>query len=326
MVQSVLVILNTRAVVRSLYQELCVRCKTSDVRIYHLSTSMCAAHREKILNEIKECLEQQEKFVCISTQLIEAGVDVSFECVIRSLAGLDSIAQAAGRCNRNGEFNGLRDVFIINHQEEKLATSALKDIRVGKEITQDILKNMHDDSACYGGEILSVEAVRWYFKQFYQRMDATRELDYPLNHLGSSITMVNLLCKNLKNPDGYAEAYARKNHCQLALIMKNSPETAAKYFQVIDDVTQSVIVPYGRGREIIAQMNGAQSVGNLGQLLREAQHYSVNLYSQDAKKLDQKKQLEPLFDGLAFALNESSYNDKFGVDIDGSGGGSYISY
>ena len=99
------------------------------VPIYHLSTAMCAAHRNKILAEIREKL-LKGKIICISTQLIEAGVDVSFQCVIRSLAGLDSIAQAAGRCNRHGE-KELQNVYIINHEEEKL--DKLKEIKVGKE-------------------------------------------------------------------------------------------------------------------------------------------------------------------------------------------------
>src|SRR5690606_4496420 len=98
-VNSVLVILNTKSVVRKLYHEL----QNSDVRVVHLSTSMCAAHRKAIISEMRDMLKRKEKLLCISTQLIEAGVDVSFECVIRSLAGLDSIAQAAGRCNRHGE-------------------------------------------------------------------------------------------------------------------------------------------------------------------------------------------------------------------------------
>jgi len=95
----VLVVLNTKAVVKRLYERL----SGQDIPLYHLSTSMCAAHRNTILEKVRGHLDRRESVVCVSTQLIEAGVDVSFECVIRSLAGLDSIAQAAGRCNRHGE-------------------------------------------------------------------------------------------------------------------------------------------------------------------------------------------------------------------------------
>lgn len=91
---------------------------------------MCAAHRKAILKEIKVKLENKERIICVSTQLIEAGVDISFESVIRSLAGLDSIAQAAGRCNRHGRM-GIQKVYLIEHAEENLRL--LKEIRHGKK-------------------------------------------------------------------------------------------------------------------------------------------------------------------------------------------------
>ena len=64
---------------------------------------MCAEHRRDVLKRLEENLENEKKVICISTQLIEAGVNLSFKCVIRSLAGLDNIIQAAGRCNSMGK-------------------------------------------------------------------------------------------------------------------------------------------------------------------------------------------------------------------------------
>lgn len=95
--QNILIILNTRTVVKRLYEHL--NSMALSIPIYHLSTTMCAAHRQDVLVKVKEHLKNEERVICISTQLIEAGVDISFDSVIRSLAGLDSIAQAAGRCN-----------------------------------------------------------------------------------------------------------------------------------------------------------------------------------------------------------------------------------
>jgi len=68
----------------------------------HLSASMCGAHRSKIIDEIKQKLKARESIRVVSTQLVEAGVDIDFPVVYRALAGLDSIAQSAGRCNREG--------------------------------------------------------------------------------------------------------------------------------------------------------------------------------------------------------------------------------
>jgi CRISPR-associated endonuclease/helicase Cas3 len=95
-----LVIVNTKGWARKLY-ELC-KDEVAGGTLYHLSTNLCPAHRKKILAEVIRRLDKENPLpvLCISTQLIEAGVDVDFSCVVRFLAGLDSIIQAAGRCNR----------------------------------------------------------------------------------------------------------------------------------------------------------------------------------------------------------------------------------
>ena len=79
----------------------------------HLSALMCGEHRSKVIADIKAQLKRNEPIRVISTQLVEAGVDVDFPVVYRALAGLDSVAQAAGRCNREGKQNGLGRVVIF---------------------------------------------------------------------------------------------------------------------------------------------------------------------------------------------------------------------
>ena len=166
---STLVILNTKSVVKNLYEKL----KGGPLPVFHLSTSMCAAHRKEQLNEIRTLLQEGTPFICVTTQLIEAGIDVSFKCVIRSLAGLDSIAQAAGRCNRHGE-DRLRYVYVIDHAEEKL--SKLKEIEAGKWIAGNIFANFKKKAEKYEGNLLSQAAMREYFLYYYNRMDAEFKL------------------------------------------------------------------------------------------------------------------------------------------------------
>jgi CRISPR-associated endonuclease/helicase Cas3 len=318
-INSILVILNTKSVVRKLYQVLNSQ-QYQDIYVYHLSTSMCAVHREKILekvkqqlNEIKRHPEKKIKIICISTQLIEAGVDISFECVVRSLAGLDSIAQAAGRCNRNGEYRRLCNVYLINHAEEKLGSPALRTIREGKLITENILADLHRDPTNYEGNILSKTAMDWYFKNYFTAMRDELNLKVPRLHK----TIVNLLYDDPNN--GYGKAYQNEHHHRLPLCLSSSLRTAADFFYVIKDETLSVIVPYGKGKDIIAQLGSSNSIDDLGKLLRQAQRYSVNLYQQEADQLDREKQLSFYFEKQIVVLNEASYSDEFGVDIKGEG-------
>ena len=99
--RAALCIVNTRRAARELFAELRQSCAT----VFHLSTSMCPAHRLGVLAEVKRRLEAGKQCYLVSTQLIEAGVDIDFPIVLRELAPLEAIIQAAGRCNREGTLN-----------------------------------------------------------------------------------------------------------------------------------------------------------------------------------------------------------------------------
>jgi CRISPR-associated endonuclease/helicase Cas3 len=96
-----LCIVNTRRAARELFTEL----KKLGDAVFHLSTLMCPAHRLAVLDEVKRRLDGKESCYLVSTQLIEAGVDVDFPFLMRELAPLEAIIQAAGRCNREGKLN-----------------------------------------------------------------------------------------------------------------------------------------------------------------------------------------------------------------------------
>ena len=133
-----LIVVNTRKSAHSLFQAIVQK---SNVTSYHLSTNMCPAHRLKVLDEVKDKLAKQEPVICVSTQLIEAGVDIDFGAVIRYLAGMDSIAQAAGRCNRNGVRKNLGNVWVVNPSRKH---GKLKDIQIGIEKAERILDEFKD--------------------------------------------------------------------------------------------------------------------------------------------------------------------------------------
>lgn len=306
-VNSVLVILNTKSVVKKLYQQLTT--EMNGVPVYHLSTSMCASHRNQILTQVRTHLCRAEKVICISTQLIEAGVDVSFECVIRSLAGLDSIAQAAGRCNRHGEHE-LQKVYVIDHAEENL--KHLREIRIGKEISRKILIDLQRDQTSHGGNILSDQAMDRYFQRLYTELQS--DLDYSIPKLGSGITEWSLLAAGkVENP--YFQEYHSKFKKRPELYIANSYRTAAEHFRVIDQHTTSVIVPFGEGKDIIAELSGDSRIEELSKLLKKAQQYTINLFEYELRALSQNDGLVSYLDGKVLVLIESAYNEEFGVDL-----------
>ncbi|MGG0822166.1 CRISPR-associated helicase Cas3' [Paenibacillus turicensis] len=306
---SILIILNTKGVVRALYDRL--KQEDSELSIYHLSTSMCATHRFDILDKIKDDLKNKRPVICISTQLIEAGVDISFECVIRSLAGLDSIAQAAGRCNRHGE-NKFQPVYVIHHMEEKI--DALAEIQKGQHITGKIFTDLRRNPNEYGGNVLSFLAMRKYFQEFYTEFN--NKLDYPIAKLQK--TMTQLLTGTKVERDSYYMDYMSNNkQSGLPLFLVNSYKTAAEHFQVIEEKTTAVLVPYGEGKEIIADLNGQHNIKSLSALLRKAQRYMVNIYPNEKEKLSTSGSLVSYLDGKVLALKGGSYDENYGINLEG---------
>lgn len=302
--RNILIILNTKTVVKDLYQRMQIALQ--EIPVYHLSTSMCAAHRKQILGKIRDHLQKKEQIVCISTPLIEAGVDVSFECVIRSLAGLDSIAQAAGRCNRHGE-EVLQQVYVIDHVEENL--DHLREIKQGKEITKRMLIDLQRDTTHHGGHLLSVQAMTHYFQRFY--LDVKPRLNFDVSKL--ALNMTTLLFAGY-HENKYYQDYCENYRQRPPLFLVNSYRTAAEHFHVIDDLTTPVIVPFGEGREIIAELNGAKRIEDFGKLMRKAQQYTVNIFSYEMKKLDENNGLDRCLDGQILVLKDGAYNEEYGLD------------
>lgn len=121
---------------------------------YHLSALMCPAHRSEVLEEIRQKLAQKLPCRVVSTSLIEAGIDISAPVVIREMAGLDSITQAAGRCNREGELQGLGKVYTYLAEE-----GDVKHFRKAIASTQSTLRG-YDDA-------FSPEAIRHFFMEYF---------------------------------------------------------------------------------------------------------------------------------------------------------------
>lgn len=166
----VLTIVNRRADCRTLYDLL-----PEDSGRVHLSALMCGQHRSDVIAKIKAHLKERltretKPLRVVSTQLVEAGVDIDFPVVLRAMAGLDSIAQAAGRCNREGRLDTLGQVFVFN--PEKPAPPGL--LRQGEDTAKELLLS---------GKVsdpLTPKAFELFFQHLYSKGDNDKHGILPL--------------------------------------------------------------------------------------------------------------------------------------------------
>jgi CRISPR-associated helicase Cas3 len=128
--------------------------------LFHLSTNMCPAHREQALAKVRQRLDAKEPCVLISTQCVEAGVDVDFPLVYRALAPLESIAQAAGRCNRNGRLQGQGLVKVFVPEDEGYPPGAYGQ---AASVTRFLFKTRGSESM----DLQDAELFRLYYHTFY---------------------------------------------------------------------------------------------------------------------------------------------------------------
>lgn len=154
-----LAIVNTRQQARELWEAL----RGHDARAVHLSTRMCAAHRRTVFAEVRRRLAANEPCLVASTQLVEAGVDVDFPAVWRALGPLDGIAQAAGRCNREGRFESGR-VTVFRTEDGRLPGGVYE---AATAITEELLKL---------GVTPVIDDPRT-FADYFVRLYNTRDLD-----------------------------------------------------------------------------------------------------------------------------------------------------
>ncbi len=303
---STLVVVNMKVQARNLYE----RCKQlMDLeQVYHLSTGMCPAHRMETLQRIRARLERGEPVLCISTQLIEAGVDIDFGSVIRYLAGLDSIAQAAGRCNRHG-LRQVGKVLVVNPAGEDL--SKLADIRKGRDKAERVLDEFRDDPATFDGDLQSPKAMsRYYTYYFFER---AAEMAYPvtLREHGVDTDLLSLLSDNGQS----VAAYQRVNRSNPPFVLHQSFATAANVFEAIETPGHGVIVPYGEdGRQTIAGLFSSEGLQRRAELLKQAQRYSVNVFPRELDRLRDERAVREVWEGTGvYCLSEQYYSDEFGI-------------
>ncbi len=280
-------------------------CPEDEILCIHMSTWLCPAHRIKLIAWIQAWLKAGKRVLCVSTALIEAGINVSFPVVIRDLAGLPSLVQAAGRANRNMEY-GEGEVFIWDFSEETEALSRLPDVQNGANLTRGILLNSHDelDAPATIGQYFENELPYIADKQKFP-VDASEIAGQKQKIYLSDLFASNRAC---------AQA-ARFHRASERLVLRQSFRTASKHFFVIADDTTPVIVPWGAGAKIIAALKERHDMREEIQLLRRAQAYTVNVYENVFRQLSDKGVIVPVGEGSAYALKEGAYSEEARIAV-----------
>ena len=294
---NLLLIVNTKAAAKTLFTLLQERCP--DAEVMHLSTNLCPAHRREKIAAMRKTLKAGQPLICVTTQLIEAGVDISFRCVVRSLAGLDNAAQAAGRCNRNGVAAQPCPVYLIKLKEERVAR--LEGVQTAQQIAQRIL----DDTQIT--DYLSCETQNLYFSFLYRQEDD--KLSYPVSVYQIRTTLIELLSLN-------KDAFRASGLPKTMQFSVQAFKTAGTLFEVIDSRTTDILVPYNEeAKALIAALNTELPPGRCRELLRKAQQYTVSVY--DVRKLQSLHAVYALASGV-IALEPQYYDVDCGIVTDGA--------
>ena len=252
--KSVLCILNTKQSAKAVFTEL-EKGSILDTRLWYLSTAMCPQHRKDVIEIVKllasYCRKTGTKApVVVSTQLVEAGVNLDFDVVFRAMAGIDSLAQAAGRCNREGRLPHIGEVYFFTAEEN---LGSLQEIIEAKRAGIDTLSVLDGDATLTQSEKypIGLKAVEEYFQRLY--WSRASEMD--------SKRIIARLVSPRKLEEGADVPFA----------------TIANDFQLIEKDTVSIVVPYGyEGKRLIGRLlkGGVMGLDDY----RIANRYSVQVF------------------------------------------------
>ena len=273
--ESVLCIVNSRSDCRELH-------RLMPPGTLHLSALMCGQHRSQVIADIKQRLKDGVPTRVISTQLVEAGVDMDFPVVYRALAGLDAVAQAAGRCNREGALDGAGRVVVFV-PPKPAAPGLLRKAQQSGEETMRLTQ----------GDPLTRERFEAYFCSYYATLNS-------LDKAG----VVELL-------DMHNRAGARQGQFNF--------RTAATRFRLIDEEGQTaVIVHYGDSPGLIAALEcgAVLEVRQRRALLRKLQRYTVNIREGECRNLLTCRDIREIFPGVYVQDSSTLYHPQIGLLAD----------
>ena len=316
--KSTLVVMNTKAEARKVFDGV-----GEAANRYFLSTDMCPAHRLDVIDRMRAALNpdyggDNQPVLCVSTQLIEAGVDISFDCVIRAEAGCDSIIQAAGRCNRHGRASAPQEVIIVRVKDEKLGN--LPEIELGRQITDRLLRE----------HLLETpeQALATYYRYKFGDNKQKILVDYPTSKdfPKTGTTLFNALGKNTRSQMAFKDAHNGVSYSGL----HSAFQFAAEHFSVIDGFHIGVVVPYvnpqapDEVQSLVADFRATTErlratfdreartaiYRERSRIFRRLQRYTVSVYANQEESI---RQMAELVDDTFYLLSPAHYDSVMGL-------------
>jgi len=244
---------------------------------FHLSTLMCAAHRSVTLLKIRNHLDKGEPCRLVSTQLVEAGVDIDFPIGYRALAGLDSIIQAAGRVNRNMK-SEKGTLFVFEPQSPAIRRIPAF-IQQGADVARQILREFEKDP-------ISSEAIKEYYRRMYQFQD---EQSFDRQDILGCFEKMGIRDADFDF------------------------KTAAEKFRLIADPTVSIVIKFDDQAERL--LKEVIQTTNPGMFIRQLQPYTVNIYEKEFNSLLNLGKIDIYHDTFSVLNDMQDYNDETGLRI-----------
>ena len=278
---SALCIVNSRRDASQLYHALLEAGKGAQ-DVIHLSRNMCSAHLKERIAEVRQRLKADIPTIVISTQLIEAGVDIDLPIVYRAMSGLDSIVQAGGRCNREGKQPAPGKVYVFSLSDGGKAFGA---IAQGQNATRFLLDNDKEHTR----SSMPLELIEAYYDRYYASIES-----FDTKDIAESL---------------YDVEEAKRWRFDF--------EQASKDFQLIDNVDRDLFVPYGKGKELIEGLQKHTLYLN-HRTLRELQQYHVAISKWRYEELEEARLLSEIIvdretGKSILVLEPQGYDEALGV-------------
>jgi len=242
---------------------------------FHLSTLMCPAHRKKTIAQIKERLANGQPCRVLSTQIMEAGIDIDFPVGYRAVSGLESIIQAAGRVNREGKAQ--TGILYVFEPETNLIKHTPASIQQGAEFSRSILQNYDDP--------ISLEAIDQYYNDLYN-VQSEQAFD------------VKQIIRHFHNGTGELEFDFK---------------TVAEEFRLIEENTETIIIPYDQlAKDLLFQ---AQKSDFPNWYARKLQPYAVNIYKTEYEAIAGKGLIDQYAEIYSVLNNMEFYHAQSGLRL-----------